>query len=273
MKALCEICQKEFERITPTHLKKHNITMPDYILKYGSAKLSSDETKRKSKVTKSTMIRKWGEDDGLCRWENYKLKQAKSNSYEYKRDKHGWTRDQYNEYNKSRGSVGEKNGMYGTSYYDKWVEWYGKEKADELNAELGPLKAQGALSRKGAPLTTEARQNMSKAAIERIKRQGTYISYNPHACKVIDLYGEDFGYNFQHAENGGEFLVPNVYFYVDGYDDKRNVVIEYYELAHKYKINKDDERIRAIRNELDCKVIIIREENRRGDTRIEIIED
>lgn len=62
----------------------------------------SKEFKQDRAVTKSNMINKYGETEGLTRWEGYKQKQANTNSFEYKKKKYGWTKDRFDEYNQSR---------------------------------------------------------------------------------------------------------------------------------------------------------------------------
>ena len=57
-------------------------------------------------------------------------------------------------------------------------------------------------------------------------------NYNPLACRYIIAYGEKFGFDFQHAENGGEFFIKELGYWVDGYDAERNVVIEFDESHH-----------------------------------------
>ena len=57
--------------------------------------------------------------------------------------------------------------------------------------------------------------------------------YNVKSISIIERYGKENSYNFQHAENGGEVQV--IGYFVDGYDKERNVVIEYYEKHHKYQ--------------------------------------
>lgn len=47
MKAICEICKKEFEHITHTHLKKHDISSKEYKIKFPNSGFVSDEYKRK----------------------------------------------------------------------------------------------------------------------------------------------------------------------------------------------------------------------------------
>ena len=49
--------------------------------------------------TKEKAIKKYGEVDGLKKWEEYCKKQAISNTFEYKQNKYGWTKDQFDEYN------------------------------------------------------------------------------------------------------------------------------------------------------------------------------
>lgn len=53
-------------------------------------------------VTLKSLQKKWGLNEGLKRWEEYCLKQSKSNSYEYKKEKYGWDRKTFDNFNKSR---------------------------------------------------------------------------------------------------------------------------------------------------------------------------
>jgi hypothetical protein len=84
-------------------------------------------------------------------------------------------------------------------------------------------------------------------------------NYNKNACKIIEQYGKQTGYNFQHAENGGEFYLKELGYWVDGYDKEKNVVVEYYEKRHKKTIIKDEYRKNDIINFLHCKFIEIKE--------------
>ena len=53
-------------------------------------------------ITENVMIRKWGEEEGKKRWKSYCDKQAETNTFEYKQEKYGWTKEQFEEFNKSR---------------------------------------------------------------------------------------------------------------------------------------------------------------------------
>lgn len=81
--------------------------------------------------------------------------------------------------------------------------------------------------------------------------------FNPVACRLIDDYGRQHGYHFQHALNGGEVRV--IGYALDGYDKGKNVVIEYYEKKHRYQVRKDESRKREIVNHLGCRFIELKE--------------
>lgn len=253
----CKICNNEYKRISATHLKKHGITVADYVKQFPNAPLEDSETTKSRRVTLENLQSKYGDIDGLVRWEEYRYKQSYSNSFEYKRDVYGWTEDDFNAYNKKRGSVGELNGNYGSSYYHVWIEKYGRDKADEMNFELSKRKARHGEDNGNYGRTFSAKtvKQMSLSAIERVKRNGMPHSYNPNSIPIIEQYGKECGYNFQHAENGGEYQIPNNTFYVDGYDAKHNVVVEYDEPYHFRNGGlhpKDIWRMNVIMSELNC---------------------
>jgi hypothetical protein len=61
------------------------------------------------------------------------------------------------------------------------------------------------------------------------EKNGITPNFNPKACEIIDAYGKEHGYNFQHALNGGEYHIKELGYFVDGYDKEKNTVIEYLE--------------------------------------------
>ena len=114
------------------------------------------------------------------------------------------------------------------------------------------------------PFSEETKRKMRLSAIKRIEtRLGTAIpNYNIGACKIIEDYGIANGYNFQRAENGGEFYIKTLGYYVDGYDKDKNVVVEVDE-QHHFDRNgnlkeKDITRQREIQNFLSCNFIRIK---------------
>jgi len=116
----------------------------------------------------------------------------------------------------------------------------------------------------GKQHSEETKIKMRLSAIKRIeenKLNGNQLIpfYNPKSIPIIEEYGKANGYLFQHAENGGEFRIPDLGYWVDGYDNTKNVVIEYYEKAHKYYEERDEKRKQEIISYLDCEFIEIKE--------------
>jgi hypothetical protein len=91
--------------------------------------------------------------------------------------------------------------------------------------------------------------------------QGTiqFPNFNPTACYLIEEYGKQNDYTFQHALNGGEFYIKELGYWVDGYDKEKNVVIEYQEKWHltPKHIEKDKKRKEEIIKALKCKFIYL----------------
>lgn len=87
--------------------------------------------------------------------------------------------------------------------------------------------------------------------------------FNTEACAIIEDYGNKHGYNFRHALNhkDGEYYIKELGYWVDGYDEEKNVVIEYDEPGHFDKNGnlkkKDIERQDHIMRLLGCKFIRI----------------
>ena len=107
----------------------------------------------------------------------------------------------------------------------------------------------------GKKHTEEIKEKLRIFALQRIKKQGTIISFNPKACQFMDNFGRENGYNFRHALNGGE--VDIIGYYLDGYDKERNVIFEYDECEHEKTRQKmkDLKRSERLINKLGCKII------------------
>ena len=102
-------------------------------------------------VTKESMIRKWGENEGLKRWNEYCNKQALSNTYNYKKEKYNWSKEDFKLFNKSRAITLENlqnkyGNELGKQYFEDYVNKqkltkskeyminkYGEEKANKIN--------------------------------------------------------------------------------------------------------------------------------------------
>ena len=92
---------------------------------YPGAKIVDNDTAKKTAVTLENLIQKYGIEQGTAKWESYKKKQAYSNSFEYKQNKYGWSRDQFDHYNLSRAVTLENMiTKYGESQgIQKWQDY------------------------------------------------------------------------------------------------------------------------------------------------------
>lgn len=105
----CLECGKELPRLQWTHFK-YNCTGKfangkEYCNAYPGAKLVSDDIAKTTAVTLANLIKKYGEIDGAARWEQYRKRQAYSNSFEYKHKQYGWSKQQFDEFNAARAQT------------------------------------------------------------------------------------------------------------------------------------------------------------------------
>ena len=86
--------------------------------------------------------------------------------------------------------------------------------------------------------------------------------YNKESISLIEQFGKENGLSFMHAENGGEYFVRELGYFLDAYDPINNVVLEVDEKQH-FNIEgvlkeKDKERQKQIESLLGCKFIRIK---------------
>lgn len=118
---------------------------------------------------------------------------------------------------------------------------------------------------KGTIMSSEQKENIRLGTINYIKslKGDCKPRYNKKACSYINKLNEENKWNLQHAENGGEIEVGG--YFLDGYDKKLNIVLEYNERKHyidpfnNILTDKDIERNNYIKECLDCKFYIYNE--------------
>lgn len=153
-----------------------------------------------------------------------------------------------------RFSKPENNPMFGKKHTEET-----KRKISKANSgENAPMYGR---KNKWGNHTAETKRKMRISRIKEIEnKHGTiFPNYNPHACNIIDAYGKEHGFNFQHAENGGEFHIKELGYWVDGYDKEQNVVISYLEKHHRRQTEKDEHRKNEIIDFLGCRFIELKE--------------
>ena len=87
--------------------------------------------------------------------------------------------------------------------------------------------------------------------------------FNKKACEYFNKLMEEKNINIQHAMNGGEYVIPELGYFVDGYDKENNVVYEFDENYHYLPNGElrecDKRRQKEIEDFLKCKFIRIKE--------------
>ena len=108
---------------------------------------------------------------------------------------------------------------------------------------------------------TKKKQRVSAITYIKSLKGSVVPRYNKSSIKLIEEYGRKHGYKFQHAENGGEYHVEELGYFLDAYDKDKNVVLEIDEKRHfsmgELK-NQDTIRQSEIERVLKCKFIRIR---------------
>ena len=145
--------------------------------------------------------------------------------------------------------------------------------AKGLTAETSSIIANHAIKMKQNFLSGKTKNHMTgKHHSEESKRKirygvvnyltnivGSRPRYNKKSIPILEKIAKDNNLNIRHAENGGEFYTGIGYF-VDGYDELHNIVIEYDEPKHYIDIEnnilkeKDIKRQNEIIEHLHCEI-------------------
>lgn len=175
----------------------------------------------------------------------------------------------------SKSCSGEKNGFYGHKHSLETREHLSNVmktseiiKATRENEENRKKLSESLKNSKKLKASRSSIEYRNKKRLQYAKcvELGTKpkCCFNPKACAIFDVISAKEGIKIQHAMNGGEFMVPNLGFFVDGYDAENNIVYEYDEKYHfsggKLR-QKDVERQKLIEEELKCKFIRLKDED------------
>lgn len=116
----------------------------------------------------------------------------------------------------------------------------------------------------GKPHLESTKRKIRLSTLEYIKSlKGQVVPrYNKSSIKILEEYAEKNNLKLMHAENGGEFFIKELGYFVDGYDPINNVVVEFDE-PHHFDSNgelkqKDKEREFEIKKLLNCNFIRIK---------------
>ena len=246
-------------------------------------------------MTRGTMFRKYGKEIGEQKWSEYCARQAETNTFEYKHKKYGWTREQFDEYNKSRAvtktnlikrhgkEIGEQKWseycarQIETKSWEYLVTQYGEKRAREINRSKaitlenmirvhgeidGPKRYRKWLSQ----FSNREPQRWSKTS------QSIFNTMRP----IV----EEAGYSCQYKTHGGEFAVVTHTggYLLDFYIPELKVGIEYNGgcFHAEPRLYKDDEHCDPLRPTLTALEIrqydLIRKQSIQDDLGITIYE-
>lgn len=153
---------KKYTRITHKHVKRFNMTLDQYKNKFNCDILDtiSKTVYNSLGFTKKKAIEMYGEFEGSIKWDEYRKKQAESNTFEYKNKKYGMSRVEFDEYNAKRAVTlpnltnrhGEERGREIWDNYrkkqshvgcslDYFIEKYGEDEGKNVYKELNKKKS------------------------------------------------------------------------------------------------------------------------------------
>jgi very-short-patch-repair endonuclease len=140
-----EVCQDCLFQQWPEISNSSRIFNTDHEAALWAFGIKEVANKSKRAITLSNLVKKYGELEGKIRYDQYREKQAYTNTFEYKQKMYGWTKEQFDEFNRSRAitvenlvkKYGEDEGVFRfKEYCDKqaytntleyFVKKYGKE--------------------------------------------------------------------------------------------------------------------------------------------------
>ena len=114
---------------------------------------------------------------------------------------------------------------------------------------------------KGKDFSEETKLKMRLSRLKYIEKNNGQVmpNYNSDGCEVINWFNMYYGFNFQHAENGGEVCIGG--YWPDGLDKKRKTIIEVDEPQHfggNGKLKQKDVRRQKYLEGLGYKFIRVR---------------
>ena len=188
-------------------------------------------------ITENAMIRKWGEKEGKKRWKSYCNKQAETNTFEYKQEKYGWSKEQFEEFNKSRAVTlelcierhGEEAGRkmwdeycerqrYTTSL-EYMIEEYGEEEGTKKYKDFCYYRTNSCGSKSYSLIS-----------------QQCFNAIYSHINTTNEIYYHDLNKEYSIINN-------NTTYNLDFYDKTKNLVIEFlgdYWHANPKRYNSDE---------------------------------
>ena len=242
-------------------------------------------------MTKNNLISKYGKEEGEKRWESYCEKQRKTNLYEYKREKYGWSYEDFKNFNKSRSStkenfikrhgqvIGEKmwedyifRQRYTTSH-EYFINQYGEEEGEKRWENFNNARF---INKNYSYISQDLFNKLINTSL--FKNNEIYFATHNYEYEILfkdlkKLYYLDFydkTLNICIEFNGNAFHP-----HPDEYNDNdmfKNIFSDEYTLVKTMR-DKENERYKLLKNELNIDTIVVWESeyNEYKDKIIDII--
>lgn len=192
-------------------------------------------------VHKDKLVYLYGDDEGNRRWNAYRDKQSYSNTYEYKKNVHGMTQEEYKAYNKSRAIT--KENLIARHGHDKGsAKWenYVKRQAYTNSAEYLGVERYESINKKKMhnihTFTDRYGDDGERKYIEYLERQSLRPFFSKKSQKLFDVLVETSGLfdgcDVYYATKNKEFVIyskenDRPYFY-DFVCPSMNLCIEFH---------------------------------------------
>lgn len=211
-----------------------------------AGQLLSESTRQKAKVTLQNMINLYGIQKGTIKFNEYRRKQAYTNSFQYKQQKYGWTENEFKEYNRSRAVTLElciyRHGIQrGTQVYNDYCERqsyagnklqyfqqkFGKQKGIQIYQEIGRSKAR-TLQQFIKNYGSEVGQVRYKQYLDKLSHRSYKSQISQQLFRALDNRISSEVFKFQ-SKDGQKYIRcgQNSYF-IDFYCPRTKLGIEFY---------------------------------------------
>jgi len=289
----CEICGKNYKRITGTHLKKHSMTVSEYVEKFGNNLFDEYLRDAYRSATLESHIRKYGEKDGKIKWDEYRARQAYTNTFEYKHKTYGMNETEFNEYNKGRAVTKElcikRHGDHmGTLLWNSYVEKQRLTKNKDYVVNKYGEEAWNRLCKsKGVTINNFQNKYGDENGSEKFAE---YLSkYSEYSFNTTSEIAKSFYNDLESAittviEYEKPVICENKRYFVDIYLPLENKAIEFYGdywhgnpkmflddanirlikntyITAKQRHTDDANRVNAINKSLGCKTLVVWEQD------------
>ncbi len=189
--------------------------------------------------TKIIAIKRYGEEEGLKRWEIYCNKQGNKNTLKYKNEKFGWSEEQFDLFNKSRAitldnliqKYGEVNGL------KKWNIYIEKQKTTKSKEyminKFGIEKTEIINKQKGLTLENYIRKYGKEYGtikyLDYINKAKSYYSKISQECfrKIDEYFNKKYTTYFEEKTKEFGLITSIGYKKLDYYIKELNINIEF----------------------------------------------